>query len=347
MTTAGAALYFIKVRMPRPAVGRFTGSDVVIMTVLLIALPFGYIHLPTPALIAVFGVLILVVIQTALAPLLGGRAGLLAAIVACGAVLAAGQTHHVLLLMWGNDLLIMVAVVGVVNLWVQTGMSAAQVAALSAVLSVYDLVATGLSTFTASFFSRISGEPFAPALAASHGTMPVALGLGDCLMLALWPLAAAKAYGRVAGWTGAFVGLAATAIVEGGSAAGWITGNVPVLTIIGPLAVAQWAFWRLRSGAERTTGGWQSGAPSVPAGMSTMLPVLGAALIAVAASPGDKTGLWLALDKDTICGEGPTPGLARRAARLGGRAGVPVVLQVNPALRPEPSSSATSGSPPG
>jgi hypothetical protein len=264
LTTGVAALYFRRVRMPRPAVGRFTGSDVAIMTVLLIALPFGYIHLPTPVLVAVFGVLFLVVIQTALAPVLGGRTGLLVAVAGCGLVLAFGLTHHAALLMWGNDALIVVAVTGVVNLWVQTGMTAAQVAALSAVLALYDLVATGLTSFTASFFSRISAEAFAPALAASHGTTPVALGLGDCLMLALWPLAATKAYGRAAGWIGAVAGLAAVAAVEAGSAAGWITGNVPILTIIGPLAVVQWAYWRLRIGAERTTGGWQSGAPPGP-----------------------------------------------------------------------------------
>lgn len=240
--TAAAALYFRLVRLPRPAAGRFTRSDVTIMTVLLIALPFGYVHLATPLLVAVFGVHFLAAVQTTLAPLTGGRAGMLVAAAACAGVLAAGLSHHLLLLMWGNDLLIAVAVVGIVDLWMQTGMTAAQ----GAVLAVYDLIATGTTTFTATFFGRISGEPFAPAFAGSHGTMPVALGLGDCLMVALWPLAAAKAHGRVAGWTGAVTGLAGIAVIEAGSAAGWITGNVPVLTIIGPLAVAQWVFWRLR-----------------------------------------------------------------------------------------------------
>jgi hypothetical protein len=343
LTTATAAVYFARVRMPRPAVGRFAASDVAIMTVLLIALPFGYIHLATPLLVAVFGVLFLVVIQTALAPVLGSRAGLLTAVAACSAVVWAGLSHHAVALMWGNDLLIVVAVTGVVNLWVQTGLTAAQVAALSAVLAGYDLVATGLTSFTASFFGRISGEPFAPALAASHGAMPVALGLGDCLMLALWPLAAAKAFGRAAGWTGAVVGLAAVAAVEGGSAAGLVTGNVPMMTIIGPLVVAQWALWRFRCGAERTTGAWQSGAPPGPAAVSGALPVLDAALLAAAVSQAEQPGLWQALYENTCYGQGTTPGRARRAARLAGCPAVPVVLQASRALRLPSADQLPSG----
>jgi hypothetical protein len=329
-----AAAYLRAVPMPRPPVGRLMASDVVIMTVLLIALPFVYVHLPGPLLEIIFGLVFFTAAQTTLAPRLRGGPAALAAAVLCAVVLAAGLTHHPLLLEVTNDLLLGIAVVGVVNLWAQTGMTAAQVAALSAVLAVYDLAATGLTSLTATFLRRVGSRAFAPALTIGLGHAQVALGLGDCLLLALWPLVAAKTYGRVAGIVAAVLALGTVAVVEAEVAAGNITGTVPMLSFLGPVAIGQWAFWRWRRSRERTTGEWRVGAEVPPlAGTS---PPPGPYDTALGALPaGDRngaepTGDWMAVYQGVVVARGTTPGRARRAARQAGCPGVPVVLGSGP-----------------
>jgi hypothetical protein len=335
---AAAAAYLRAVPMPRPPVGRLMASDVVIMTALLIALPFIYVHLPGPALEVIFGLVLFTAVQATLAPRLRGQPAALAAAVLCAVVLTAGLTHHPLLLEVTNDLLLGIAVVGVVNLWAQTGMTAAQVAAFSGVLAVYDLAATGLTSLTGTFLRRVGGKAFAPALTIGLGHSQVALGLGDLLLLALWPLVAAKTYGRVAGIVAALAALATVAAIEGTVVAAGITGNVPNLTFLGPVAIVQWAFWRWHRSRERTTGEWRArvalaplaGTPVPP---SPYEPALGAvttldAAAALAAGDGEQAGDWVAVHQGMVVGHGTTPGRARRAAREAGCQGVPVVLRV-------------------
>ncbi|HEY1913984.1 MAG TPA: hypothetical protein VGH27_00250 [Streptosporangiaceae bacterium] len=331
---AVAAGYFHAVQMPRPPVGRLMASDVVIMTALLIALPFIYVHLPGVLLEVIFGLVFFSAVQTTLAPRLRGQPAVLAAFVLCAVVLAAGLTHHPLLLEVTNDLLLGISVVGVVNLWAQTGMTAAQVAALSAVLAVYDLAATGLTSLTATFLHRVGGKAFAPALSIGLGHSQVALGLGDCLLLTLWPLVAAKTYGRAAGIVAAGLALATVAAVEAAVAAGAITGNVPMLSFLGPVAIVQWALWRWHRSRERTTGEWRAGAglapvTGTPIPPSPYEPALGTVAAMAADDVAANNGHWVAVHHGVTVGRGPTPGRARRAAREAGCPDVPVVLRVS------------------
>jgi hypothetical protein len=333
---AAAAGYFRVVQMPRPPVGRLMASDVVIMTALLIALPFIYVHLAGALLEVIFGVVFFTAVQTTLTPQLRGRPATLVAAVLCAIVLTAGLTHHPLLLEVSNDLLLGIAVVGVVNLWAQTGMTAAQVAALSAVLAVYDLAATGLTSLTATFLHRVGGKAFAPALTIGLGHSQVALGLGDCLLLALWPLVAGKTYGRVAGIVAAVLALGTVTVVEAEVAAGAITGNVPMLSFLGPVAIVQWAFWRWHRSRERTTGQWRAGAALAPPAGTPAPPgpydtALGAAAALASGGPASgglvPAGDWVAVHQGVAVGWGATPGRARRAAREAGCPEVPVVLR--------------------
>jgi hypothetical protein len=343
---AGAAGYLRLVAMPRPPVGRLMASDVVIMTALLVALPFIYVHLSGPLLEVIFGVLFFTGVQTTLTPALRGRSATAVAAVLCAIVLAASLTHHPLPLEVGNDVLLGVVVIGVANLWAQTGMTAAQVAALSGVLAVYDLAATGLSSLTATFLRRVSGRAFAPALTIGLGHSQVALGLGDILLAALWPLVAAKTYGRVAGIVAAVLALGTVAVVEAEVAAGAITGNVPMLSFLGPVAIVQWAFWRWHRSRERTTGQWRAGAALAPLAGTPPAPgpydtALGAAAALASgglasgglASGGPASGGlvpagdWVAVHQGVAVGWGATPGRARRAAREAGCPEVPVVLR--------------------
>ncbi|MEV4363413.1 hypothetical protein [Nonomuraea sp. NPDC049625] len=300
LTVALAALFLSRYEIPRPPVGKFVGSDIAVMIVALVAMPFAYLHIPVGIVVTIFGVVVFTLAQLTLAPVLGGRTAAIAAAVLVGGDVAAyfaGWEPAVLVL---NDVAVILLVVGVVNLWVQTAVTPAQVAALAAALTCYDTLATGLSSLTLDFVARLDGLPFAPVLATRYGADASLVGLGDCLMLTLWPLVAYKRYGRRAGWLAAgidaaLLAVAATAFLFG-------SGAIPLLTPLGPLIVAQWLFWRTRPVPAPSR-------PVVERALGEMIPA----------------GVWVALADGEIVGEGPTPGSARRAARQSGLATVPVV----------------------
>jgi len=310
LTVGVAASYFARVTMPRPPVGRFVWADIWIMVVALVAMPFAYMHMPVGLVVTIFGVVVFTVSQLALSPMLGGRNAALAAALLCAADVAAyfaGWSAAVLVV---NDLTMILLTVGVANLWVQTGMKAAHVAGLAAALTVYDALATGMSSLTTDFVSRVEGLPFAPILATGYGPVSSLAGLGDCLMLAVWPLVAAKAYGKAAGWW--------AAVIEGTLLLGLTLAVlftelefVPLLLPLGPLIVGQHLFWRrgdraraLRSGPDRVE-------------LTEAL----ADLPAAARS-------WVALHEGAVVATGASPGTARRAARQAGVTAVPVVRGV-------------------
>lgn len=247
-TVVAAAAYRRWLRMPRPPVGRFVWSDIWVMVAAIVGLPFAYVHLPVWAVVGLFGLVVFLVLQATLTPLLGGRLAALAAGAVCAAAVAAAglRPGGPAALLVVNDLVVVLLVVGATNMWAQTGMRASHVAALAAALTVYDAVATGVTSLTADFLGRFAGLPFAPVLSVGYGSNPTYIGLGDCLMLTIWPLIAARTYGRAA----AACAVVADAAVLGGLLWGFAThilqGTVPLLTPLGPLIVAQHLLWRRR-----------------------------------------------------------------------------------------------------
>src|ERR1700761_4713108 len=160
----GSVGYLRRYAVARPPIGRFTGGDVAVMGVMLIVLPLAYARLPAVAVAAVFGTVFYFAAQGALTPIIGGRAATaVAAIPIAGEIAAklAGETAAMLDI---NDALLVIAVIGVVNLWAQTGMRAANVAALAVVLTGYDIVTTWLGSLTSNFINRMLSEPFLPLL---------------------------------------------------------------------------------------------------------------------------------------------------------------------------------------
>jgi len=245
-TIALAAGYLSRVVVPRPPVGRFVWSDIAVMIAILVVMPFAYAHMPIGIVVAVFGLMVFTATQVTLTPLVGGWWAALAAAALCAADGAAALAGRQTALLAVNDLAIVVVTIGVTNMWAQTGMTASHVVGLAAAIAVYDALATGLSSVTADFVSRVVGMPFAPMLAAQYGSAPTLIGLGDCLMLTIWPLVAARTYGWAAArWA---VGVNMTVLV--GILAGFLTnvihGDVPVLTLLGPLIIAQYLIWRRR-----------------------------------------------------------------------------------------------------
>lgn len=70
--TAAGAVYFTRVRMPRPPVGRYELPDVAVMGVVVVAAPLVYLAAPRTAVAVVFGLVLCAALQFTLAPLIGG-----------------------------------------------------------------------------------------------------------------------------------------------------------------------------------------------------------------------------------------------------------------------------------
>jgi hypothetical protein len=349
---AASVIYLRRVTVPRPPVGRFAAGDIAIMSLMLVILPAAYLRLPAVAVAAVFGVVLFTAAQTALAPLTGGRIALGVAAVAAAAEIAAKLTGHAHVMLITNDALIVVAVVGIVNLWAQTGMSAAQVTGLAAVLTCYDIAATWLGSLTQDFLAKVATEPFLPLLAVVGGQNPGGFGLGDCLVLAMWPVVLVKAYGKRPAWIGAVLGLTVAVIIEFAFKDHWVGfyAVIPTMSIVGPLIIIQYLVLRRRNGAERTIAQWRASigtadSDPVPGGHQAGAAVAEALAACATASAvpvqpagqaGDETtasyGMapetpaYLALIGGKIVAGADTAGGARRAARLTGHDSMPVVI---------------------
>jgi hypothetical protein len=245
-TIALAVGYLLRVVMPRPPVGRFVWSDILVMIVVLVVMPFAYIHMPIGLVMAVFGLTMFVVVQVTLAPMLGGNIAALTAVALCAADVGAALAGWKIVLLVVNDFVVIAVTVGVTNMWAQTGMTPGHVAGLAAALAVYDTLATGLSSMTLDFVGRVAGMPFAPMLAVQYGSSPALIGLGDCLMLTIWPLVAARTYGWAAARWAVAVNMAVLGAIFFGLVTHVLRGGVPVLTPLGPLIVIQCLLWRRR-----------------------------------------------------------------------------------------------------
>jgi hypothetical protein len=102
--------------------------------------------------------------------------------------------------------------------------------------------------------ARVAELPFAPLLVWPVGSdgQWLGLGLGDLLLATVFPLVMRRAYGTLPGVAalglglGGIVGVLALAHVE-------VVTLFPVMVVLGPLMVLQYAWWARRRGPERTT----------------------------------------------------------------------------------------------
>ncbi|MEU9886953.1 hypothetical protein [Sphaerisporangium sp. NPDC051011] len=315
MITAAAA-YCARFRLPRPPVGTYTYPDMVVIFVVVVLAPLTYLNLPGPVVAGVFGLVLLFAAQLALAPLVGGRPAWAVSVALCLATGAAALTGAALAVTVLTDVLLAAGVIAVTSLWAQSGMRAGHVALLSALLTGYDLIATVSTTIMTRFFTEVRGLPFAPLFTLSDGPTPVAMGLGDLMMLVLFPLVAHRSFGRAAGVVAALAGVTVTAIVSALFVWGVLTEGLPLLTVLGPVVVAQYLLWRATGRHERRTSERETPATADPTPDATLT-------AALTAPPRDDP--WVAVHKGRIVGTGPTPGLARRSARENGCAALPAV----------------------
>lgn len=258
---AGLALlaswgYFRQVRMARPPLGVFTRSDMVIVMGMIVAVPYAYLAMPLWLVGVVLGLLTAGIVYATLEPMAAPRwvvwltvLGIVAADLASWQL--AGPTSQAFAVT--NNLVLTVVVVGVANVWAQAGMKARDLTLLGGMLTVYDLVFTAWLPVTDDLFLRVGRLPFAPHLTwlASDARWE-SLGLGDVLVAAAFPLVLRKAFGRRAGWSALVVSLAVIVSLLAAAGADMLSATFPLMVVLGPCMVVQYAFWIRRRGRERT-----------------------------------------------------------------------------------------------
>jgi hypothetical protein len=241
--------YFGRYSMPRPPIGVINLWDVAFMMAGVVLLPYVYLGLASGLVMVLLAASMLSILYFTAEPVLTARwatwlaaLGLVLADIAAAYTFGAASTPFFLI----NNLVLIVAVVGVTNLWAQGGMRAWHAAVLAAALTIYDAIFTwGLPVMT-NLFSRLAGLPFAPMVAwpASSGGQWVGIGLGDLLLVSLAPLVLGRAFGRPAGLAAMALGLAAIAGVPLVAVSLGSGTTFPVMVVLGPVIVLQYAFWR-------------------------------------------------------------------------------------------------------
>ena len=251
-----SSAYFRHYQVTRPPIGVFNGRDVVILLAAIVLIPYLYLALPTAVVATLLVLTTLGILWFTGEPVVGNRR-LLVVIVAAALVadvaiaLAVGTASNTFLAV--NDVVLLVVVVGVANLWAQSGMKARDAAALAAGLAVYDFVATSQLTLMTDLIDKLSEVPLLPFIAWRAGDGALAIGLGDLLLAGVFPLVMRKAFGPRAAAIALAVGIGVIVTVLGLIQLGTIDFAVPVMVVLGPLMVAQYALTIRRRGSERTT----------------------------------------------------------------------------------------------
>ncbi len=252
--------YFQHYPITRPPIGVFNLWDIAIMIGGIVLVPYLYLALPLWPVAGLLAVGVLSALYFLLEPVLRSRAAvwcatMILAVADFGTAHIFGATSALFFVV--NNVVLILVIVAITNLWAQSGMKARDVAVLAGMLAVYDFIATWQLPLMSDMFGRLAGLPFAPLVVWQVGDpdLWLAIGLGDLLIAAVFPLAVCKAFGRTAGRMALAIGLACTGVVLALSILGVARATFPVMIVLGPLTVLQYLVYRRRHGSERTT--WQ------------------------------------------------------------------------------------------
>jgi hypothetical protein len=256
-TIALGTVYFRRWQLTRPPIGTFNLGDVAFMLGGILVVPLLYLAVPTWLLVGLMALGALSAIYFAAEPIFKAAwaCWLLVGVVALAeawAVVYAGPASQAFYLI--NNLVVVVGVISVANLWAQSGMKARDAAILGGALCIYDLVATGILPLMGDLMTRVATMPFAPVVAWHVGTVESSalIGMGDLLVTTMFPLVMRKAYGPAAGrvaLVGSGGGILATFLMI----ALGVTDLFPVMVVVGPTMVLQYVWWSSRLGTERAT----------------------------------------------------------------------------------------------
>jgi hypothetical protein len=259
--TAAAVLlgwaFFGRYRVNRPPIGVLSLGDVVFMLGAIVTIPFLYLVLPIWIVAGLLGFVTLSAVYMALEPVVARPAAALLLTLALAAAdvitIASGVGELRSLSLVVNNFVMLVVVIGIANLWAQSGMRARDAVILGSGLMVYDFIATAQLPLMADLSARLDGLPFAPRVAWPVADSLLSIGLGDLLLATVFPLIMWKAFGRPAGLVAVALALAAIGTLLMLP----LQTIFPVMAVLGPLMIVQYAFWR-RLGAERTTRQYRS-----------------------------------------------------------------------------------------
>jgi hypothetical protein len=263
-----ALLYFRRVRLERPALGVFNTRDILLILVFILSLPFLYLVLPSYVLTGMLALTFSTALYIALHPFLRPiYLWPLVAFLLIGDIVVTrtlmGTTQGWQIYWVFNNVIVLGAVVGISNLYVQGGMRMRQVVWFSLILACYDLFFDLVVPVSAHLADRFHGQPLDAAMGWISGSYSSNLGIGDILIFALFVISAFKGFGR----RGLFATLVTICLcgailpslsplvilplVRGG-----IGITIPVQTFFGPFAVLTYYILR-RTGPERSMAMWQ------------------------------------------------------------------------------------------
>lgn len=164
-----ALLYFRRVRLERPALGVFNARDITLVLFFILLLPFLYLVMPSYLLTGMLVLTFSSALYMALRPFLRPRYlwPLIIFLVAGNIVVTRtlmGTTQGWQIYWVLNNIIVLAAVVGVSNLYVQGGMYLRQVAWLSFILAAYDLTFTVFIPISQHLADRFHGQPLDAAI---------------------------------------------------------------------------------------------------------------------------------------------------------------------------------------
>jgi hypothetical protein len=250
-------VYFLRVAIKRPPIGVMNLWDVAFVIAGILIIPYLYLHLPLWIVTALLALLTASIIYFVLEPVVRVKIALwllalslTLAVIATAVTFGANSRAFYVI----NNLVLVLIVIGVSNIWVQSGMRARDATVLAIFLMIYDFIFTSLLPVTNDLFVSLSALPFAPMFVWSFRDEGqwLAIGLGDVLLVSVFPFVLDKAFGRSAGWMAAIVAMGIIVILLVSPNIGLLRETIPVMVVIGPLMFLQYSFWHRQLGAERT-----------------------------------------------------------------------------------------------
>ena len=269
LTSACALLYFRRVRLERPPLGVFNPRDIAVLLFFILALPFLYLILPTVVLTGLLVLTFVSALYFALRPFLLARylwplllVVMVANILVTEEFLGTRQGWQVY---WAlTSAIVLIASVGVANLYVQGGMSLRHIAWFALVLAFYDGFFNLVVPISQKLADRFEGQPLDPSIGFTVGIYSANIGLGDLLIFSLFIIAAYKGFGRRGAIASFIIIIIFGALLPATSPvliSAFVRQNIgiviPVQVFFGPAALV--TYWLLsRHSTERTMGQWIS-----------------------------------------------------------------------------------------
>ena len=228
----------------------------------IIVLPILYLILPDVVLTGFLIVTFTSALYIALSPLIPARLMWVGIVALLGANIWVTET---LLgtklgwqLYWGmTSIAVLIAAVGISNLYVQCGMRLGHIAWFALFLAGYDAFFSMVIPLTPKLADAFEGRPLDPSIGFTMGLFSANIGLGDVLIYCLFTVAAYKGFGRQGAMTAFIIVTIFGAIIPGmvpilitrfvRQGVGIV---VPAQTFFGPVAFATY-FWLRRHAPER------------------------------------------------------------------------------------------------